>query len=133
MAWNPFDDNIIASCAEDGSIKIWQIPDKGLFTNLTESLLTFEYHQKRCTQVTWHPSAANILMSVSQDPSIIVWNLDDGSAVCEIDCHPDVVYNASFNKDGSKIVTSCKDKKFRIIDARSGEVLKVSITFHWNL
>ena len=126
LAWNPFNDQIIASCSEDGSIKIWEIPEGGLSENLTMPLLTFDYHQKRCISVQWHPVANNVLMSVSQDPSIVIWNLEDGSAVCEIDCHPDMIYNAAFNRNGDKIVTCCKDKKIRIIDARSGDVLIVS-------
>lgn len=40
----------------------------------------------------------------------------------EIDCHPDIVYSACFNWDGSKLLTTCKDKKIRIINPRSGEI-----------
>lgn len=39
-----------------------------------------------------------------------------------IDCHPDIVYSACFNWDGSKLLTSCKDKKIRILDPRTGKV-----------
>ena len=126
LAWNPFNDQIIASSSEDGTIKIWEIPEGGLLTNLTTPLLTFDYHQRRCSNIQWHPVASNVLMSVSQDPSIVVWNLEDGSAVCEVDCHPDIIFNAEFNRNGDKIVTVCKDKKIRIIDARTGAVLTVS-------
>ena len=134
LAWSPFNDQIIASSSEDGTIKIWEIPDGGLLTNLTTPLLTFDYHQRRCSNIQWHPVANNILMSVSQDPSIVVWNLEDGSAVCEIDCHPDLIFNAEFNRNGDKIVTVCKDKKIRIIDARTGNVLAVCWHFfiHWD-
>lgn len=40
----------------------------------------------------------------------------------EIDCHPDIVYSACFNWDGSKLLTTCKDKKIRIINPRTGEI-----------
>ena len=39
LAWNPFDDNMIASSSEDCTVKIWEIPDGGLTENLTESKL----------------------------------------------------------------------------------------------
>ncbi len=42
-----------------------------------------------------------------------------------IDSHPDVILCMSFNTDGSLLATSCKDKKLRIIDPRSGKVLQV--------
>eukprot|EP00794_Sanderia_malayensis_P014259 gene14259-15746_t len=123
LAWNPFQDELIASSSEDGSIKVWKIPETGLLHNLTTPLLTFDYHQKRCISVQWHPVASNILMSISQDPSIVIWNMDEGIAVVKIDCHPDIIYNADWSFNGDQIVTSCKDKKIRIIDARSGNVL----------
>ena len=126
LAWNPFNDRIIASSSEDGSFKIWEIPEQGMLTNLTTPLLTFDYHQKRCISVQWHPVASNIIMSISQDPSIVIWNLDDGSAVIEIDCHPDIIHNADWSTNGDRIVTSCKDKVIRIIDARTGSILIVS-------
>lgn len=42
-----------------------------------------------------------------------------------IDCHTDVILSMSFNTDGSLLATSCKDKKMRIIEPRSGTVLQV--------
>lgn len=131
LQWNPFNDNMLASCSEDGSIKIWEIPDIGLVTNVDDSkaLLDLQYHERRCVQLAWHPIASNVLMSVSQEPKICLWNLDDGEAVVEIDEFPDIVYNASWSAKGDKIVASCKDKHFRIFDARSGKLLVVSWTY----
>ena len=56
---------------------------------------------------------------------IFIWNVSKASILCTIDCHPEVILSVSWNYNGSRIVTSCKDKLFRVIDARSGEVLKV--------
>lgn len=36
IAWNPFDDNMIASCSEDCTVKLWHIPDGGLSGNLED-------------------------------------------------------------------------------------------------
>lgn len=46
-----------------------------------------------------------------------------------MDCHPDLVYSACWNWDGSKLLTTCKDKKIRIIDPRSGNVDEVFTLF----
>lgn len=46
-----------------------------------------------------------------------------------IDCHPDVIYSMSFNRDGSLIATTCKDKKVRVIDPRTGAVKAVCTLF----
>lgn len=125
LQWNPFNDNMLASCSEDGSIKIWDVPEKGFSINVDDSkaLLQLEYHERRCIQILWHPIASNVLMSVSQEPKVCIWNLDEGVAEVEITQFPDTIYNASWSVKGDRIVTSCKDKKFRIFDARSGDLV----------
>lgn len=124
MQWNPFNDNMLATSSEDGSIRIWEFSDLGLFTNMEsdKALLTLEYHERRCTQISWHPIASNVLLSVSQEPKICIWNLDDGVVEVEI-ASPEIVYSASWSMKGNKIVTACKDKKLRIYDARTGDLL----------
>ncbi|KAJ7372160.1 Coronin-1C [Desmophyllum pertusum] len=125
VAWNPFDDNMIASCSEDATVKIWHIPDQGLDKEiLTTPLISLEgQHQKKVQQILWHPVAANVLLSASWDPVIVIWNLETAEAVVEIDCHPDIIFSVSWNANGSLIATTCKDKKIRIIDARKGNVI----------
>jgi len=55
-------------------------------------------------------------------PQIFGWNIGTGQAVVEISCHTDTIYSLAFNYDGSKFVTTSKDKKIRVIDARTGAV-----------
>jgi len=43
-----------------------------------------------------------------------------------IDCHSDIVHSITFNRDGNRLATTCKDKKLRSIDPRSGLVVAVS-------
>lgn len=55
-----------------------------------------------------------------------MWDVGKGEAVSVVDCHPDVIYSISFNKDGSRLATTCKDKKLRVLDPRTGFVISVS-------
>lgn len=75
----------------------------------------------------WHPSVLNVLLTAGSDNLVLIWNVGTGEALVRIDCHPDVVYSACWNWDGSRIVTTCKDKKIRILDPRSGEILEEAI------
>ena len=127
IAWNPFNDDIIASSSEDATVKIWQIPDGGLVENLTQPLITLEgIHQRRVGHVAWNPVADNILLSASHDHIIAIWNLETQACISEITCHPDLIFSVCWNHNGSMIATTCKDKKLRIIDARKGDIVQVS-------
>uniref|UniRef100_A0A2K5NG40 Coronin n=1 Tax=Cercocebus atys TaxID=9531 RepID=A0A2K5NG40_CERAT len=128
IKWNPFIDNIIASCSEDTSVRIWEIPEGGLKRNMTEALLELHGHSRRVGLVEWHPTTNNILFSAGYDYKVLIWNLDVGEPVKMIDCHTDVILCMSFNTDGSLLTTTCKDKKLRVIEPRSGRVLQEDLS-----
>lgn len=61
-----------------------------------------------------------------------MWRLDVPEQVIKnpvrsISVHSDVVLSMSFNTDGSRLATSCKDKKIRVIDPRTGTLLQVCV------
>ncbi|TNM90831.1 hypothetical protein fugu_003120 [Takifugu bimaculatus] len=119
IKWNPFFENIIASCSEDASVRIWEIPEGGLRRNMMEAVLELYGHSRRVGLIEWHPTSSGILFSAGYDYKILIWNLEIGEPVKMIDCHTDVILSMSFNTDGSLLATSCKDKKMRIIEPRS--------------
>lgn len=62
------------------------------------------------------------------DNAIIIWNVGTGEALINLDdMHVDVIYNVSWNRNGSLICTASKDKKVRIIDPRKQEIVAVSV------
>lgn len=121
IAFNPFNDNIIASTSEDTVIRLWEIPDAGLTKNLTEPLLELIGHQRRCGFLLWHPTAENVLLSAGTDCKVFLWNVGTASIITCIEL-PDLIFHCSFNWNGSKLVVSCKDKKIRVFDPRTGEL-----------
>ncbi|XP_020851264.1 coronin-2A isoform X3 [Phascolarctos cinereus] len=129
IKWNPFDDFVIASCSEDATIKIWDIPKQLLSRNITASRKELLGHSRRVGLLEWHPTAANVLFSTGYDYKLMIWNLDTKESVIlnpvrTIDFHQDVILSMSFNTDGSLLATTCKDRKIRIFDPRTGTVLQ---------
>ncbi|KAL1452712.1 hypothetical protein WDU94_006916 [Cyamophila willieti] len=123
IKWNPFNDNIIASCSDDCTVKLWYIPDGGLSGNLNEWIMDLHGHKRRVGYIEWHPTAENVVASAGFDYLIILWDVGKGEALTVIDCHPDVINCLSFNRDGSRLVTTCKDKSVRVLDPRTGLVI----------
>ncbi|XP_075686450.1 coronin-1C isoform X2 [Rhinoderma darwinii] len=122
--WCPHNDNVVASGSEDCTVMVWQIPDNGLTLPLTEPVVTLEGHSKRVGIVTWHPTARNVLLSAGCDNVVYVWNVGTGEAMISLeDMHYDMIYSASWNRNGSLICTASKDKKLRVIDPRKMEIV----------
>ncbi|NXH98217.1 COR2A protein, partial [Pachycephala philippinensis] len=129
IKWNPFNDFVIASCSEDATVKIWDIPNQLLKKNITTPKKELIGHARRVGLIEWHPTAENILFSSGYDYKIMIWNLDIPGAVLSkpvkiLDVHKDVVLSMSFNTDGSLLATACKDRKIRVIDPRAGTILQ---------
>lgn len=57
---------------------------------------------------------------------VFIWNVGTSTILSTIDCHPDAILSVSWNFNGTRIVTSCKDKVFRVINPRNGEVIQVN-------
>jgi len=119
----PFNDHIIASGSEDCLVKVWEIPEGGLTSNLDESLVDLEGHQRRVGIVNWHPTAENVLLSAGFDYVIFIWDIETASPIQTLEMHTDTIFSVSWNFDGSLIGTTSKDKMLRCIDARSGAIV----------
>ncbi|NXI38315.1 CORO6 protein, partial [Galbula dea] len=122
--WCPHNDNVIASASEDTTVMVWQIPDYIPVRNITEPVVTLEGHSKRVSIISWHPTARNVLLSAGCDNLVIIWNVGTGEMLLVLeDMHTDLIYNVGWNRNGSLLVTTCKDKKVRIIDPRKQQVV----------
>ncbi|KAK2819137.1 hypothetical protein Q5P01_024698 [Channa striata] len=122
--WCPHNDLVIASGSEDCTVMVWQIPENGLETALSEPVVVLEGHSKRVGIVSWHPTARNVLLSAGCDNQIIIWNVGTGEALINLeDMHPDVIFSVSWSRNGSLLCTACKDKKVRVIDPRKKKIV----------
>ncbi|XP_058021879.1 coronin-2A isoform X1 [Ahaetulla prasina] len=129
IKWNPFDDFVIASCSEDTTVKVWNIPQHLLTQSITDAQKDLLGHSRRVGLIEWHPTASNILFSTGYDYKVMIWNLDTKehtiqTPVRTIGFHTDVILSMSFNMDGSLLATVCRDRKIRIIDPRAGTIFQ---------
>jgi coronin-1B/1C/6 len=123
LAWSPHNDSVIASACEDGGIKIWVIPDGGLVEPMIEASRELSAHKKRVTSIIWHPSVYLVLLSAGMDSKLVVWDVSAQTILREIAGHGDSIYSAAWNRNGSLIATTCKDKVLRVFDPRTGDLV----------
>jgi len=117
MDFSPFLDFLIATAAEDCTLKVTVFPEEGLTGDITEAAAALEGHQKKVSLVHFHPVANNILGSASYDNTIKIWDIQKGACAATID-FPEVCYSFEWNDNGSQIIAACKDKTLKILDPR---------------
>lgn len=118
--FNPFNDSLLATASEDCMVKVSQIPDGGLVESHRTALVTCKGHGKKVIGLEWNPTANNILATAGFDKTLKVWDVETGSACCDIKkVHGETLQHVAWNRNGSQIATTCKDKKFRLFDPRN--------------
>uniref|UniRef100_H2YQS9 Coronin n=1 Tax=Ciona savignyi TaxID=51511 RepID=H2YQS9_CIOSA len=122
LEFSPFNDNLLATCADNGEVMLWEIPDEGIKENQDEPLATLQKHKKRVNLLKWNPVADNILISAGSENFICVWNTETGELIYEIPL-PDSLFDVCWNHNGTEIATTCRDKALRVYDVRSQELL----------
>ncbi|CAG8497612.1 8987_t:CDS:2 [Paraglomus occultum] len=121
-----FNDNVIASGAEDSKVMIWNIPDE-LGEPESPDIIpaaTLSGHSKKVGHVLFHPVADNILASSSADLSIYVWDLTNSSHALTLRGFTDLIHSLSYSYNGNLLATTSRDKKLRIFDVRSTETVQ---------
>lgn len=128
-AFDPFDDHRILSSGEDGKILVWEIPENYSYIHVdpenivdVKPIASLTGHSRKVGHLQFNPVAKDVVASSSFDYSVKVWNIKDQSCKATLQ-HKDLVTSFCFNYNGTKIATASRDKKIRIWDARSGELL----------
>ncbi|KAJ3342579.1 Coronin-like protein crn1 [Gonapodya sp. JEL0774] len=120
--WNPFNDWVVASGAEDCKAMIWKIPEGGLTETLTTPAATLSGHGRKVGHVLFHPLASSVLLTSSPDLTLKLWDISQAQERSTVAVHPDVIQSVCWSGDGKVVATACKDKTIRIVDPRGGKV-----------
>lgn len=65
----------MATSSEDGTIKLWIIPDEGITHDITECDAELRGHSKKLVLSKFHPSSDYTLASVAADNTVRIWDI----------------------------------------------------------
>ena len=127
--WSPHNDSIVASGGEDGKVMIWKVEDsafegwgqEGWVPQDFDPVLRIDGSPRKIGQVLFHPTASNVLASSSGEYTIKLWDLanpEDARSI--LSGHSDIIQSMAFNPTGTLLATTCRDRKLRLFDPRTG-------------
>ncbi|KAK3808201.1 MAG: hypothetical protein JOS17DRAFT_796872 [Linnemannia elongata] len=128
--FDPFNHNLLVTASDDTKIKGWIIPEDGIDNENDATKPDWVLSaptMDKISLVLFHPRAKDVLLSASMDrsdPTIRLWNLKAQEEKLAIKGHKDVIFSCDFNHQGDKIVSVCKDKKIRIWNALTGDLIQ---------
>lgn len=127
-AWSPFDDSLVASVGEDSALALTRVDDQLLHDAWShdrkehlpdiEPLWRQSAHGRKAGHVKFHPTADGILATASND--VKIWDVNAQKSVLQSETHADMVQSFDWDWTGLTYATTCKDKKLRLFDPRSG-------------
>lgn len=129
-AWNPFNDSVVASGGEDGNILVWKVEESEFEGWGSEHwrpvdfdpVQRFDASPRKVGQILFHPTASHVLASATGDHVVKLWdlgNVDNGPRSTLVG-HADTIQSLDWNPTGTLLVTTCRDRKIRIFDPRTG-------------
>ncbi len=142
-AFSPFDDALVVSGSDDGTIATWRADDSAFELlalsdkerekagGLRDLQPTSRIHQaggagRKVGQVLFHPTAANVLAAAGGDHVIRLYDIEHGAsnananAKVELTGFTDAIQSLDFDWTGATLVATCRDRKIRTFDTRTG-------------
>lgn len=116
--FSPFNDNLLATASEDGTVKFWIIPDEGITKDVTEFDAELKGHSKKLIFSKFHPSSDYTLATSAADSTIRVWDISNQKCVMTYDELKSTTTSLEWSYNGSLLGAMSKDKTLTIFDPR---------------
>eukprot|EP00824_Muranothrix_gubernata_P004101 TRINITY_DN15272_c0_g1_i1.p1 TRINITY_DN15272_c0_g1~~TRINITY_DN15272_c0_g1_i1.p1 ORF type:complete len:528 (-),score=79.09 TRINITY_DN15272_c0_g1_i1:606-2189(-) len=124
VKWDPAG-NLLASCSDDFTTKIWSVQEDHCIYDLTE-------HKKEIYTIKWSPTGpetANpnlppLLASASFDATIKLWEMQRGVCVHSLSKHVEPVYSIAFSPNGLFLASGSFDHCLHIWSVKDGSLIK---------
>jgi len=91
-------------------------------------MATYTQHSKKVGFVLFHPSAANVLATAAMDPCIKLWDIEKSADKVTLTGFKDLIVSIDWNRDGSLMGSTCRDKRLRLFDTHTGAIAMVRQT-----
>ncbi|CAB0000911.1 unnamed protein product [Nesidiocoris tenuis] len=121
FAWDPFDNRRIAVGCDDGTVKLWVVPEGGLSEATNTPSAVLQAHMEKIYCLKFHPLASDILATTSYDMTIRIWDLSTLKQAASLDADDQVVALA-WSGCGRFIAAATRGSTIAVYEPRAGPV-----------
>lgn len=110
------DDRLLASCGEDGVIRLWRWPS-------LERSAELRHHTADVLSIAFSPDGTT-LASCGRDGEVVLWDRSRGTARTIVAARPGDVHDATFSPDGRLLATANRQGSAQVWNASDGTLVK---------
>lgn len=129
IKFSPFNAGLLATSSDDGTVKLWTIPEEGLTEDIREETQKFTGHTKKAGLINFNPIVREVIATAGNDNDIFVWNITNAEEIFKIKT-VDHAFNIEWSSNGSLIGSMHKDKKLRLYDIRASQQASLETDGH---
>lgn len=116
--FSPFNDYLLSTASQDGTVKLWQIPEGGITKDTTKADAELN-HGSKLIFGKFHPSADMTLASSAIDSTIKIWDVSAQKCTLSFEGLKAQTNDLAWSHNGSLIAVTTKDKAISVFDPRS--------------
>jgi WD40 repeat protein/tetratricopeptide (TPR) repeat protein len=113
------DSRMLVTASEDGTAKVWSVPDGNLIT-------TLQGHTKGITSVSFRPDG-RMLATASKDGTAIIWSIPDGKKIKILKGHTKGVTFVTFSPNAQLLATASEDKTVKIWNLKGYQIHNLNV------
>ncbi|KAJ6231492.1 coronin [Anaeramoeba flamelloides] len=129
----PSNDDLIVSASEDCNIKIWELPENKIESNMDQAKGTLTGHRFKVLTINVNPVAHDVLMSTSADSMVKLWDINQQQEMISFNPFNEGITAAQWSIDGNKVALLNKNAKLTVLDPRDAKSTQVQAPCHQGL